>query len=111
MPVLTGSTTLPMPFGTCSGCCSSCRPVGPVVGLAMRSPHLAGHRAKFFRPACSPCCPVSAQLLRTASLTEAALALGVGAIARSARTGRGYDLIDECGAVLVARNNPNDFGD
>jgi hypothetical protein len=55
--------------------------------------------------------PVGAQLLRTASLTEAALALGVGAIARSARTGRGYDLVDECGAVLVARNNPNDSGD
>ena len=56
-------------------------------------------------------CPVGAQLLRTASLTEAALALRVGAIARSARTGRGYDLVDECGAVLVARHNPNDFGD
>jgi len=42
-------------------------------------------------------------VLRTVSLTEAALAFGIGSIARSVRAGRGYNLIDKCDAVGISR--------
>jgi hypothetical protein len=38
-----------------------------------------------------------------ATLSEAALALRIGGIARSASASGHYDLIDDCGAVRVAR--------
>jgi hypothetical protein len=42
-------------------------------------------------------------LLRTASLTEAALAFGIGSIAPSVRAGGDYNLIDECDAVHISQ--------
>ena len=39
-------------------------------------------------------CRFCAHALRTASLTEAALAFGIGSIARSVRAGCGYNQID-----------------
>ena len=78
--------------------------------LAMRSPHSAGRRADFSGRRLLLACSVSTQLLRTASMTEAALTFGIGSIARSVRAGGGDDLIDDCGAVRVARQHPDDLG-
>ena len=68
------------------------------------APNFSARRALF-------ACPVSAQVLRTASLTETALAFGIGSIVPSVRAGGGYNLIDECDTVLIARNYLNDFAD
>ncbi|MGO9047199.1 MAG: hypothetical protein ACLPXW_22190, partial [Xanthobacteraceae bacterium] len=54
---------------------------------------------------------VGAQVLHAATLAEAALPFGIGAIARTPRAGGGDDLIDDRGAVRVARHKPDDFGD
>ena len=54
---------------------------------------------------------IGIQPLCAATLAEAALAFGISAIARTARPGCGYDLIDERSAGGVTRHNLDEFRD
>jgi hypothetical protein len=77
----------------------------------MRSPHLAGRSAKFSNRHALLADAVGIQPLCAATLAEAALAFGIGAIARSLGAGGGYNLIDECGAVCFAtHHSPTNAG-